>query len=276
MEIGDGRVRAGFIGEVGTERGRISSAEERVLRAAAQAQRRTGVSIWTHTTNGGDLALEQVALLTGAGVPVGPDRRLASRRPDHARAARCDRGDRRLSLDRQHRIRRRRLPERRRPRRARRPPRAGGRRRPHPALGRHVHAERPAGLWRRRLRARHHLVPAATARAGRGRGGDRGDAGRQPGTGAGDPPHRRARCGGMTLRCRPHQEVTRAQVLLRAARDGHRPGEALQRHDRDVGRHADRGALRGRGAADRQQLRLPRPRGLLRGRHLPPRHRRAS
>jgi predicted metal-dependent phosphotriesterase family hydrolase len=68
--IGDARVRAGFIGEVGTERGRISAAEERVLRAAADAQRRTGVAIWTHTTNAGDLALEQVSLLTGAGVPV--------------------------------------------------------------------------------------------------------------------------------------------------------------------------------------------------------------
>ncbi len=63
-------VRAGFIGEIGTERYRIAAAEERVFRAAARAQRQTGVAIWTHTTNGGDLALEQVELLTGEGVPV--------------------------------------------------------------------------------------------------------------------------------------------------------------------------------------------------------------
>jgi phosphotriesterase-related protein len=63
-------VRAGFIGEIGTERHRIAAAEERVFRAAARAQRRTGVAIWTHTTNGGDLALEQVELLVGEGVPV--------------------------------------------------------------------------------------------------------------------------------------------------------------------------------------------------------------
>ncbi|MBX3032022.1 MAG: phosphotriesterase-related protein [Chloroflexi bacterium] len=63
-------VRAGFIGEIGTERYAISTAEERVFRAAARAQRRTGVAIWTHTTNGGDLAMEQVALLTSEGVPV--------------------------------------------------------------------------------------------------------------------------------------------------------------------------------------------------------------
>jgi phosphotriesterase-related protein len=66
----DTDVRAGFIGEIGTERYRIAAAEERVFRAAARAQRRTGVAIWTHTTNGGDLALEQVELLTSEGVPV--------------------------------------------------------------------------------------------------------------------------------------------------------------------------------------------------------------
>lgn len=63
-------VRAGFIGEIGTERHRIAAAEERVFRAAARAHQRTGVAIWTHTTNGGDLALEQVELLTSLGVPV--------------------------------------------------------------------------------------------------------------------------------------------------------------------------------------------------------------
>jgi phosphotriesterase-related protein len=56
-------IRAGFIGEIGTERYHITPAQERVFRAAARAQRRTGVSIWTHTTHFGELALEQIALL---------------------------------------------------------------------------------------------------------------------------------------------------------------------------------------------------------------------
>jgi phosphotriesterase-related protein len=63
-------VRAGFIGEIGTERRTIAAAEERVFRAAARAQRRTGVSIWTHTTNAGELALQQIELLTSEGVPL--------------------------------------------------------------------------------------------------------------------------------------------------------------------------------------------------------------
>lgn len=61
-------IRAGFIGEIGTERHHISPAQERVFRAAARAQRRTGVSIWTHTTHFGELALEQIALLSEEGV----------------------------------------------------------------------------------------------------------------------------------------------------------------------------------------------------------------
>ena len=56
-------IRAGFIGEIGTDRYHITPAQERVFRAAARAQRRTGVSIWTHTTHFGELALEQIALL---------------------------------------------------------------------------------------------------------------------------------------------------------------------------------------------------------------------
>lgn len=65
-------VRPGIIGEIGTERFRVTPAEERVFRAAARAQRRVGASISTHTTHFGDLALEQVAILTSEGVP--PDR----------------------------------------------------------------------------------------------------------------------------------------------------------------------------------------------------------
>jgi predicted metal-dependent phosphotriesterase family hydrolase len=72
IEVGvDGTdIRAGMIGEIGTEINAISPAQERVFRAAARAQRRTGVSIWTHTTHFGSLALEQIALLKEEGVPT--------------------------------------------------------------------------------------------------------------------------------------------------------------------------------------------------------------
>src|SRR5436309_3944372 len=69
-------VRAGVIGEIGTERYHITPAQERVFRAAARAQRATGVSIWTHTTHFGELALEQIALLCEEGVR--PDRIVIS------------------------------------------------------------------------------------------------------------------------------------------------------------------------------------------------------
>jgi predicted metal-dependent phosphotriesterase family hydrolase len=62
-------IRAGVIGEIGTERYHITPAQERVFRAAARAQLKTGVSIWTHTTHFGELALEQIALLREEGVP---------------------------------------------------------------------------------------------------------------------------------------------------------------------------------------------------------------
>jgi phosphotriesterase-related protein len=65
-------VRPGVIGEIGTERFHITPAEERVFRASARAQRVTGATITTHTTHFGDLALEQVALLTQE--DVRPDR----------------------------------------------------------------------------------------------------------------------------------------------------------------------------------------------------------
>lgn len=73
VEGADGTgVRPGIIGEIGTERFHITPAEERVFRAAARAQRVIGAAITTHTTHFGDLALEQVALLTEEGVR--PDR----------------------------------------------------------------------------------------------------------------------------------------------------------------------------------------------------------
>lgn len=82
-------VRAGIIGEIGTERRWITPGQERVFRAAARAQRRTGASIWTHTTHFGELALEQVQLLTEEGVP--PSRIVVSHLGDRHdfRALRC-------------------------------------------------------------------------------------------------------------------------------------------------------------------------------------------
>lgn len=72
VEGADGTdVRAGIIGEIGTERKHITPAQERVFRAAARAQRRTGACIMTHTTHFGELALEQIALLREEGVPAG-------------------------------------------------------------------------------------------------------------------------------------------------------------------------------------------------------------
>lgn len=71
-EITDGvdgtGIRPGFIGEIGTERGHITPAVERVFRAAGRAHSQTGVPILTHTTHWGELALEQLDLLAEEGV----------------------------------------------------------------------------------------------------------------------------------------------------------------------------------------------------------------
>jgi predicted metal-dependent phosphotriesterase family hydrolase len=66
--VDDTGIRPGFIGEIGTERGHIRPAEERVFRAAARAHRRTGCPIMTHTTHWGELALEQLDIFTEEGV----------------------------------------------------------------------------------------------------------------------------------------------------------------------------------------------------------------
>jgi phosphotriesterase-related protein len=73
-------IRAGFIGEIGTERGAITPLEERVFRAAARAHRRTGCPVMTHTTHFGELALDQIALLGEEGVPA--DRIIVSHMGD--------------------------------------------------------------------------------------------------------------------------------------------------------------------------------------------------
>lgn len=61
---------AGFIGEIGTERGHITPAQERVFRAAGRAHRRTACPIMTHTTHWGELALDQLDLFADEGVDL--------------------------------------------------------------------------------------------------------------------------------------------------------------------------------------------------------------
>lgn len=66
--VGETGIRPGFIGEIGTERGHITPHQERVFRAAGRAHTETGVPILTHTTHWGELALEQLDLLSEEGV----------------------------------------------------------------------------------------------------------------------------------------------------------------------------------------------------------------
>jgi len=47
--VGAGSIRAGIIGEIGTDKPWLSAREERVHRAAARAARRTGLAITTHS-----------------------------------------------------------------------------------------------------------------------------------------------------------------------------------------------------------------------------------
>ena len=68
--VGDSGIRAGFIGEIGTGRHYVKPAEERVFRAAALAQARTGVVISTHTTRWGTLAQEQIGMLREFGADL--------------------------------------------------------------------------------------------------------------------------------------------------------------------------------------------------------------
>jgi phosphotriesterase-related protein len=68
--VGDTGIRAGIIGEIGTGRHFIKPAEERVFRASALAQQKTGVAISTHTTRWGTLALEQIAMLREFGADM--------------------------------------------------------------------------------------------------------------------------------------------------------------------------------------------------------------
>lgn len=62
-------IRAGIIGELGTDRHYISPAEERVFRAGARAHKRTGVAITTHAF-GYPVGLDQLDLLEEEGADL--------------------------------------------------------------------------------------------------------------------------------------------------------------------------------------------------------------
>jgi predicted metal-dependent phosphotriesterase family hydrolase len=64
--IAETNVQAGIIGEIGTSYGRILEDEARVFRAAARANRDTGVPISTHLTLG-TMGMEQVKILKEEG-----------------------------------------------------------------------------------------------------------------------------------------------------------------------------------------------------------------
>ena len=99
-------VRPGFIGEIGTERGALSPANERVFRAAARAHLRTGCPVVTHTTHWGELALDQLDVLAEEGVASEHDH-LPSGRPARGTGGRSDRRTRSVAQHRQPRIRQR-------------------------------------------------------------------------------------------------------------------------------------------------------------------------
>ena len=65
--VGEGKVKAGVIGEVGSGRYFMSPAEERVFRAAGRAQRATGAAITTHASLGHH-GLQQLEILKEEGV----------------------------------------------------------------------------------------------------------------------------------------------------------------------------------------------------------------
>lgn len=69
LEVGvdDTEVRAGVIGEVGADKWYVSAVEERSLRAAARAQRRTGVAITTHAARW-PVGLAQLEIFLAEGV----------------------------------------------------------------------------------------------------------------------------------------------------------------------------------------------------------------
>jgi phosphotriesterase-related protein len=67
--IGGTNIPAGIIGEIGSGNRQVSEIEERVFRAAAAAQRETGVAIYTHAPFG-RVGLDQVRILESAGADL--------------------------------------------------------------------------------------------------------------------------------------------------------------------------------------------------------------
>jgi predicted metal-dependent phosphotriesterase family hydrolase len=64
--VGDSRVKAGIIGEIGTDKPWLSAQEERVHRAAARAARRTGLAITTHAVQSA-VGLDQLTVFEAEG-----------------------------------------------------------------------------------------------------------------------------------------------------------------------------------------------------------------
>jgi predicted metal-dependent phosphotriesterase family hydrolase len=68
--VGGSGVRPGIIGEIGTDKPWVSALEERVLRAAARASRRTGLAITTHAVMSA-VGLDQLAIFEAEGADPG-------------------------------------------------------------------------------------------------------------------------------------------------------------------------------------------------------------
>ncbi len=67
--VGETGVRAGIIGEIGTDKPWLSAQEERVHRAAARAARRTGLAITTHAV-GSTVGLDQLDVFEAEGADL--------------------------------------------------------------------------------------------------------------------------------------------------------------------------------------------------------------
>ena len=67
--VGDSGIRAGIIGEIGTDKPWLSAQEERVHRAAARASRRTGLAITTHAVQSA-VGLDQLDVFEAEGADL--------------------------------------------------------------------------------------------------------------------------------------------------------------------------------------------------------------
>lgn len=67
--VGDTDIRAGIIGEIGTDKPWLSAQEERVHRAAARAARRTGLAITTHAVQS-TVGLDQLDIFEAEGADL--------------------------------------------------------------------------------------------------------------------------------------------------------------------------------------------------------------